>query len=155
MTWYPHQTVAVVVEKPDTSGPPQFLVVEELKNGRVVFNQPAGHLEANESLAQAAVREALEETAWHVELTGFLGVYQSESAATGICYIRNCFVARALHLDAGRTLDTDIVRTHWFTLSELQTRQAQLRSPAVITVIEDYLGGHVYPLNLVRNLGRA
>lgn len=155
MSWYPHQTVAVVVERPDTTGTPQFLIVEEVSDGRLVFNQPAGHLEARESLAQAAVREALEETAWHVELTGFIGVYQSESAINGICYIRNCFVARALTHDTERALDSDIVRTHWFSLPELQARQDQLRSPAVTAVIEDYLSGQVYPLHLVRNLGRA
>lgn len=155
MSWYPHQTVAVIVEKPDTTGIPQFLIVEEVSDGRVVFNQPAGHLEANESLAQAAVREALEETAWHVELTGFVGVYQSESTVNGICYIRNCFVAKALQLDTGRALDDDIVRTHWFSLPDLLARQAQLRSPAVLAVIEDYLAGQVYPLALIRNLGRA
>lgn len=155
MSWYPHQTVAVIVEKPDVAGTPQFLIVEEISDGRVVFNQPAGHLEANESLAQAAVREALEETAWHVELTGFVGVYQSESAVNGICYIRNCFAARAVELDAGRTLDSDIVCTHWFSLAELQARQAQLRSAAVTTVIEDYLNGQIYPLHLVRHLGRS
>lgn len=157
MTWYPHQTVAVVVEKPraQAAATPQFLIVEEISDGRVVFNQPAGHLEADESLAQAAVRETLEETAWHVELTGFIGVYQTVSADNGICYIRNCFLARALQQDQGRELDSDIVRTHWLSLPELKARHAQLRSPAVIAVIEDYLGGHVYPMSLVRNLTQA
>lgn len=157
MTWYPHQTVAVVVEKPrtDPTAAPQFLIVQEVSDGRVVFNQPAGHLEANESLAQAAVREALEETAWHVELTGFVGVYQTVSADNGICYIRNCFAAQPLHHDAGRALDSGIIRTHWFTLADLQVRQTQLRSPAVVVVIEDYLRGQVYPLNLVRDLSPA
>lgn len=157
MSWYPHQTVAVVVEKPhaDPTAAPQFLIVEEVSDGRVVFNQPAGHLEANESLAQAAVREALEETAWHVELTGFIGVYQTVSADNGICYIRNCFAARALHQDTGCALDSDIIRTHWFSLPDLQAQQTQLRSPAVLVVIEDYLRGQVYPLNLVRDLSPA
>lgn len=157
MTWYPHQTVAVVVEKPcaEATATPQFLIVEEISDGRVVFNQPAGHLEANESLAQAAVREALEETAWHVKLTGFIGVYQTVSPENGICYIRNCFVAQALQQDEGRGLDSDIICTHWLSLPELKARQAQLRSPAVVAVIEDYLRGHVYPMSLVRNLTQA
>ncbi len=155
MRWYPHQTVAVVIEKPGATDHPQFLIVEEISGGQVVFNQPAGHLEANESLMQAAVREALEETAWHVELTGFVGVYQSKSTDSGECYIRNCFAARAVREDAGRKLDTDIIRTHWLSLPQLQVRQAQLRSPAVIAVIEDYLNGQVYPLSLVRDLGQA
>ncbi|MEX2333591.1 MAG: NUDIX hydrolase [Pseudohongiella sp.] len=157
MLWHPHKTVAVVVEKPvsgETSAP-QFLIVEEISDGRVVFNQPAGHLEPAESLAQAAVRETLEESAWHVELTGFIGLYQSESADGSTCYIRSCFAARALYHDKDRPLDSDIIRTHWFSLEELQARQAQLRSPAVMCVIEDYLNGQVYPLSLVRNLSQT
>lgn len=157
MNWYPHKTVAVVVEEPRTATTlaPRFLIVEEISNGRVVYNQPAGHLEADESLAQAAVRETLEETAWHVELTGFIGLYQTESAETGTCYIRSCFTALAIRHDVDRPLDSDIIRTHWFSLAELKARQHQLRSPAVIAVVEDYLNGRVYPLSLVRNLSQT
>jgi 8-oxo-dGTP pyrophosphatase MutT (NUDIX family) len=32
-----------------------------------VLNQPAGHLDPNETLTEAAVRETLEETGWDVE----------------------------------------------------------------------------------------
>lgn len=154
MSWYPHKTVAVVVEKqPDSPGEQaRFLMVEELINGRCVFNQPAGHLEAGESLQQAAVRETLEETACHVELTGFIGLYQSTVAETGVCYIRTAFAARLLHHDAELPLDGDILCTHWLTLAELKMRAQQLRSPAVLQVIEDYLNGQVYPLSLIKTL---
>ena len=57
MNWYPHKTVATVVEKDN-----RFLMVEEQSDGKVVFNQPAGHLEAGETLFDAARRETLEET---------------------------------------------------------------------------------------------
>ena len=40
MTWKPHATVAVIVE--DTEG--RYLLVEERSQGRIVFNQPAGHI---------------------------------------------------------------------------------------------------------------
>ncbi len=50
-------------------------MVEELKRGRMVLNQPAGHLDPNETLTEAAVRETLEETGWDVEPTGVLGIY--------------------------------------------------------------------------------
>ena len=71
MGWEPHVTVAVVVERDG-----RFLVVEEnAERGRIVYNQPAGHVEKGETLEQAAVREALEETGWDVRLTGFLGLY--------------------------------------------------------------------------------
>ena len=59
MDWQPHITVATVVEDHG-----RFLLVEEMAEGRAVFNQPAGHLEANESLTEAALRETLEETTY-------------------------------------------------------------------------------------------
>jgi 8-oxo-dGTP pyrophosphatase MutT (NUDIX family) len=54
MTWQPHITVATIVEHAG-----KFLFVEEFKAGQHVFNQPAGHLEPNETLPQAALRETL------------------------------------------------------------------------------------------------
>ncbi len=169
MTWYPHKTVAVVIEQEveqvagqtrsghtgaDTQSR-RFLMVEEHSDGRVVFNQPAGHLEPGETLAAAAVRETLEETAWHVELTGFVGLYQHTSPDTGKCYIRSCFSAKALRHDSHRALDRDIIQAHWLTLDEIRQRSAQLRSPAVLRVIEDYLGGQCLPLGTVVDLNDA
>ena len=49
--WYPHVTVASVIERQG-----RFLLVEEQADEGRVFNQPAGHLEAGESLAEAAAR---------------------------------------------------------------------------------------------------
>ena len=46
-----HITVATIVAKED-----KFLMVEELRDGEKVYNQPAGHLEVGESLVNAAVR---------------------------------------------------------------------------------------------------
>ena len=62
MDWKPHITVATIVED---NG--RFLMVEEPKDGRTVLNQPAGHLDPDETLIEAAVRETLEETGWDVE----------------------------------------------------------------------------------------
>ena len=50
----PDVTVAAVTE---TAG--RFLVVEERINHRLVFNQPAGHVERGETLFAAVVREVL------------------------------------------------------------------------------------------------
>ncbi|WP_343586978.1 NUDIX domain-containing protein, partial [Pseudomonas sp.] len=78
MTWQPHITVATIVEHEG-----KFLFVEEFKAGQHVFNQPAGHLEPNETLPQAALRETLEETAWEVELTGVVGIYLYTAPSNG------------------------------------------------------------------------
>ncbi len=145
--WHPHKTVATVVEHNA-----RFLMVEELIKGKLVLNQPAGHLEANESLEAAAIRETLEETAWEVELTGFLGLYQQTSSVENICYIRSCFIARAIREVPGLALDTDIVQALWLTRAELEQRKEQMRSPVVLRVIDDYLRGKAYPLDVVQTL---
>ena len=142
--WHPHKTVATVVVKDD-----KFLMVEELIDGRLVLNQPAGHLEANESLEEAAVRETLEESAWEVELTAFLGLYQSKTNDKGVCYIRSCYIAKPVRHYPERALDTDIVQALWLSRAEIQARQQQLRSPAVLLVIDDYLAGKHFPLDTV------
>ena len=54
----PEITVASVIEKDG-----RFLMVEEETEQGITLNQPAGHLEADESLQEAAIRETLEETA--------------------------------------------------------------------------------------------
>ena len=69
--WAPHATVATVVIDGG-----RVLLVEETIDGRQVLNQPAGHLEPGESLAEAALRETREETGWTVQLIHFIGCYQ-------------------------------------------------------------------------------
>lgn len=161
MSWYPRKTVAVVIEQnikqaESDSSNRRFLMVEERSEGRiVVFNQPAGHLEPGETLAAAAVRETMEETAWHVELTGFVGLYQYTSPDNGECYIRTCFSGKALKHHSHRALDPDIIRTHWLTLDEIRQRKAHLRSPAVLRVLEDYLAGQCLPLTAVIDLNHG
>ena len=59
MIWAPHVTVAAIAERDK-----RFLMVEEMVDGSVVINQPAGHLEPGESLIEAVRRESLEETGW-------------------------------------------------------------------------------------------
>ncbi len=67
----PHVTVACIVQAEG-----ELLVVEERVNGRATWNQPAGHLEADETLLEAARRELREETGIDCPLSYFLGVQQ-------------------------------------------------------------------------------
>ena len=142
--WTPHKTVATVVEKDG-----HFLIVEESIEGKVVYNQPAGHLEEGESLFEGALRETLEETAWLVTLTGFLGLYQYTAESNRICYVRSCFIAEPRQHVPDKPRDTGVLRALWMTRADLVKRQEQLRSPIVLRVIDDYLAGRHYPLDLV------
>lgn len=142
----PHATVATVVERDG-----KFLLVEEHSQGRRVLNQPAGHLEPNESLIDAALRETLEETCWRVSLTGYLGV-TIVNAANGVCYLRHSFAAQPLNFCDSATRDTSILDTHWLTRNEIATSATDLRHAVVLDIVDQYLENSAVPLNLVRYL---
>ena len=144
MSRAPDITVAAIAE---TAG--RFLIVEERINRRLVFNQPAGHVERGESLLAAVVREAREETAWQFEPQGLLGVYLWRNPATRRATLRFAFTGSVRNHDAAQRLDHGIVRTHWLTRQELVARAGQLRSPLVMRCIEDYLAGSPQDLRAV------
>lgn len=144
MNWHAHVTVASVIED---NG--RFLLVEELQRGRLVLNQPAGHLEPGESLIEAAMRETLEETGWTVDIQGLVGVGLYTAPSNGVTYYRTTFFGRPLSHDSLRTLDTGIERALWLTPAEMQVEAERLRSPLVAKAVEHYLAGHRYPLSLI------
>ena len=142
----PHATVATVVEHDG-----KFLLVEEYSQGRRVLNQPAGHLEPNESLIEAAIRESLEETCWEVELTGYLGV-TIVNAANGVCYLRHSFSAEPLKFCDAARRDSSILDTHWLTRDEIAAASTSLRHAVVLDIVDQYLENSAMPLSLVRYL---
>lgn len=145
MSWNPHITVATVVEAQG-----RFLLVEELSDGKAVFNQPAGHLEADESLLQAALRETLEETGWQVELTAVTGIYLYTAPSNGVTYQRVCFAAKPLCHLPDSPLDEGIIGPQWLTRDELAAQPERWRSELVLRCIDDYLAGELHPLSLIR-----
>ena len=142
----PHLTVATIIEKDN-----KFLFVEEYVEGRVVLNQPAGHLEAGESLIDAAIRETYEETGWKIDVTGVLNINLYHSAHNNITYHRTTFIGKTLKHDAEAKLDNGIIRALWLTLEELNARKEDLRSPLVSLSVEQYLSESHYPLALVKD----
>ena len=133
MTWQPDVTVACVVERAG-----RFLMVEERVHGRLVLNQPAGHLDPDESLVEAAARETLEETAWHVRPTGLVAVYQWRNPVDGAAVVRFTFAAEALRHDPERVLDDGIVRALWLDQGELASGGHELRTPMVLQSVLDF-----------------
>ena len=142
--WAPHVTVATVVARDG-----RLLLVEEAIDGRQVLNQPAGHLEPDETLAEAACRETLEETGWTVRLSAFIGTYQW-TAPDGTPFLRFAYAAEPLSQDPARPLDDGILRALWLTPAELKADPSRLRSPLVWEVVADYLAGQRHPLSIVR-----
>ncbi|MDA8362639.1 MAG: NUDIX hydrolase [Gammaproteobacteria bacterium] len=147
MRWKPHVTVAAVIQRDD-----RFLLVEEQIGGQAMLNQPAGHLEEGETLIEAVVREALEETGWHFAPRALLGVYRWPSRADGRTFLRFAFVGDLLRHDADRPLDTGIMRTVWMTPAEIARCADRHRSPQVQRCVDDFLVGARYPLDALREV---
>jgi 8-oxo-dGTP pyrophosphatase MutT (NUDIX family) len=127
-------------------------MVEEEVNGRIAYNQPAGHLDDLESLQQAALRETREETGWTVELTHLVGVHQWRSKEHGDVIVRFSFAAKPLSHDPQQPLDVGIRRALWLTRREIEELGPQLRSPMVLMSIDDWLAGQRLPLSIVTSL---
>jgi len=143
----PAVTVAAIVERAG-----QFLVVEERVGGRLVLNQPAGHVEDRETLFEAVIRETREETAWEFTPAHVLGVYLWRNARKGKSTLRVAFSGDVSGHDPHAALDHGIVGTHWMTRGQLEGEHARLRSPLVLRCIDDYVAGRRLPLATVAHL---
>jgi 8-oxo-dGTP pyrophosphatase MutT (NUDIX family) len=143
----PEVTVAAVVVRDG-----RFLLVEERIGGRLVLNQPAGHLEDRETLVEAAVRETREETAWRFHPEALVGTYLWRNPLNGRSFLRFAFCGEVDDHHPRQALDTGIVRALWLAPSELQAQPMRLRSPLVMRCIEDFQHGRRQPLETVSAL---
>ena len=153
----PSVTVAAVIAQ-DFDGIQKFLLVEELTRDGLKLNNPAGHLDPGESLAQACARETMEETAYSFAPRHIVGVYmsrfqrgQAEDAegVEDITYLRFAFCGDLGAQVVGQALDQGIVRTLWLTADEIRASTDQHRSPLLLKCMGDYLAGQRLPLSMV------
>src|SRR5688500_5504855 len=94
----------------------KFLLVQEGKPGRNGrFNLPGGHVEANEELFEAAVREAKEETGYDVKLTGVVWIYQAIYAHINVS--GPVFSAKIIGGSASPSAQHPVIK--WVTRDEL------------------------------------
>ena len=147
-------TVAAIVwrlREGSAGSEPEFLLVEEHTPEGLMLNNPAGHLDPQESLLEGVVREVLEETACVFTPDRLIGVYLSRfvrpSHGDDVTYLRFAFGGTVSAPDPQRALDKGIVRTLWLTLPELHASRARHRSAQVLDCIKDHLAGQRYPLD--------
>jgi len=145
--WVPDFTVAAICEKDG-----RFLLVKEQAKSsqKIVFNQPAGHIEENESIIQAVIRETREETCRHFSPDSLVGIYRLP-LENGKSYLRYTFCGSISDIDEDLTLDPDIISTHWLSEKEIRANK-NLRSPLVIKCLDDYLSGARHSLEILRDL---
>jgi len=141
--WRPSVTVAAIIERDG-----KFLFVEELQEGKRVLNQPAGHLDPEETLIAACAREVREETAHRFEPTGLVGIYRWHYKPADVTFLRFCFSGKILGVE-NTPLDKEILGLHWLNAKELKERSAQHRSPLVQQCLDDYLAGNNFPMTVL------
>ena len=150
--WKPSVTVAAIIER-RRAGASEFLLVEEHTPEGLKLNNPAGHLDPEESPEQGVVREVLEETACVFTPDRLVGVYlsrfQRPATLEDVTFIRFAFGGTVVPSTPQRALDAGIVRTLWMSLPELRASRARHRSPHVLGCIEDFVAGRRYPLGAI------
>lgn len=140
-------TVAAVVEH---SG--RFLIVEESVGGLQVFNQPAGHVEPGETLIEAAIREAREETGYAFRPTELLGLYVWQEPDSQRSFLRVALTGTAIEPASVPQLDHGIISVHWLSRQQIYDREARLRSPMVLQCVDDYIAGAIHSLDALVHL---
>lgn len=142
----PHVTVATIVHAKD-----KFLVVEEWVNGKPTWNQPAGHLEADESLLAAAERELFEETGIRGKPEKLIKIHQW-IAPDKTPFIRFLFSLELPEICETHPQDSDISGCHWVTAQDILSSDC-LRSPLVAQSIHTFLESVTYPLEVLNAFG--
>ena len=141
----PHITVASVIEKDG-----KYLMVKEVANELIVFNQPAGHWEVDETLTNAAIRETLEETAWEFTPEALVGIYRWKHPHKDDVYLRVTFCGSVDKFHPDQSLDDGILEAVWMSRQQLaDLPEIERRSAMVLQSIEDYERGQRYDLTLL------
>jgi len=119
-----------------------------------VMNQPAGHVEKNELLTDAVVREVMEETGYKVKSVELVGVHQATLSSRdymGIYFLFRCELVdeKQYPIEA-----PEIIETLWLTLEEIMNRKKEHRSETTTARFESYFSGAGYPLEILTQLSK-
>jgi ADP-ribose pyrophosphatase YjhB (NUDIX family) len=113
----------------------KYLFVKENPNGRVVYNLPAGHVDKNETLEDAAIRETREETGYDVRIIKQLALYHETAPQT----VKHVYLAE---ITGGYEMaqEGEIIEVVWKTFDELIELEAgnELRRPWVFDVVSKF-----------------
>ncbi len=130
----------------------KVLMVKEAKKGCYgQWNFPAGHVDENELITDAAVREAYEETGCKVKLTGVLPI-STVILKDGVTAIMVKFTADII--EENIKFDTnEILDVKWIDIEEVKnmTEQELRGYDTSIQLLKEFEDKKVYPMEIFGN----
>lgn len=110
----------------------KFLLVQEKKPAvRGQWNLPAGKVDLGETLEQAAVREAKEETGFDVKLGRQLGIWH-QTLEWPVVHIFTASITGGLL----RFPQHELLDARWLTATQVREMKAQVRADFVLEAVE-------------------
>ena len=113
----------------------KYLLVKENPAGKDVYNLPAGHVDKDEQLEVAAVREAKEETGYDIRLIQQIALYH-ESAPQSVKHVYSAEI-----IGGGEAAqEGEILEVVWFSFGEITEleKAGRMRAPWVFDVISKF-----------------
>jgi 8-oxo-dGTP pyrophosphatase MutT (NUDIX family) len=134
-----HKSVVIVAALIEDPRKRLLMVREAAPECYGLWNQPAGHVEANESIPDAFLREVKEETGCTVRIDSLARIHHFVEAAV----LRFNFRATVLDPAAGPLAD-DVLETGWFSEEELgrMALDGRMRSLRTRLAIDEWLHPH-------------
>ncbi|MCR4313705.1 MAG: NUDIX domain-containing protein [Candidatus Uhrbacteria bacterium] len=117
-----------------------------------VMNQPAGHVEKNERLTDAVVREVMEESGYQIRPVELVGVHQIIVTSEGRTTLAFLFRCELIDEIQHPITATEIIETLWLTKDEIMARASEHRSKTTTARFETYFSGSRYPLEVLTQL---
>ena len=141
-----HIIVGGIIEKDG-----KYLLIQEAKEKCYKkWNIPAGHLECNETLFEAAKREIKEETGCDIEITGICQI--ANKKLVDDLFVSIIFKTKLLSENINFNTN-EILDAKWFSYEELQSMKDELRSSdLVINAIKNSRENMVAPLEIIKLL---
>ena len=127
----------------------KILMVQENKdNKKGKWNMPAGKLEENESIIDAAIRETKEETNIDIKVTGLIAIHESISTIGNliIMYFKGEYVSGKIKYD-----EKEIADAKWMTIEEISALDKKnIRGGDTIDEILEQAEKNIIPLDKIK-----
>lgn len=131
----------------------KFLLVQESQEKcKGKWNIPAGGLDENESLIEAAKREIYEETGCRVEITGVLEIINEILEGVNVI----CFFFDTKIIDENIKVDgEEILNVKWFTYEEILNMKDKLRADGYfLSTIKNKIDNKIQSTEIIKTTRR-